>query len=200
MRILTWNIAGEDISAQSPSSWNLAKKEDQIVETILREQPDLIALQELTRNDILIQLQTAGYSILPTVDAHIGKVSLLVKFDPRLHVKEVLQVGPSIITILDIENTEHIGFVGCHFPPFKDQVEARQHLLSQIVRELSKRVDHYIICGDMNMREGETTYSTRNLQLDDAFLKAGRPVKFKYTWDGYKNPFHQNNLDSPPGE
>ena len=192
MRVLTWNISEFDVSARAPTSWLRTQKIQKIVETITNLNPDLISLQEVENYEIGDLLQKSGYSALKEHPSHSGNILLLYKKELEEFLVEVFTLGPAIGCTMYYPETGIIGFFACHLPPYGKNKQIREEILAKMVQFLEPKTQKVIISGDMNMRMAENKVITR-LQLEDAFILAKSPKNYRFSWDGYKNPYHSDN-------
>ncbi|MHA1744363.1 MAG: endonuclease/exonuclease/phosphatase family protein [Promethearchaeota archaeon] len=190
--MLTWNISDFDVSARAPPSWSRAQKIQKIVETITTLNPDVIALQEVDNYEIGDLLQNSGYSALKERPSHSGNVLLLFRKELGEFLVEVFTLGPTIGCTMLYPEIGIVGFFACHLPPNVKNNHIREAILTKMVQFLEPKTQKVIILGDMNMRMAENEVITR-LQLEDAFLLAQSPEKYRFSWNGFKNPYHSDN-------
>ena len=174
LKVLTWNLAMFERSADAPTYWGQADTEATVRQRVLDIGPDVIAYQELP-------------GLVPFVETHD-----MIRANPRSHsgnlatlvTHELMASKPTFTTVkraalLTTFTNLDLTVANVHLTPGRGAGEQRR---AQIRRILDKSpTDRLLIVGDTNTRVDEED-TIGGLDLDT-------PRPLSPTWDGHRNRF-----------
>ena len=186
LKILTWNIAGRDLSNSAPKSWSFRDKLCALRREILRLQPDVLALQEVPGSGVCAAVPE-GLVLIGAAEAHPSGCFAQLYCRPELDMRRVglPQSTPAVSGRCTVNECE-IMFVSAHLFPSRENDAERAREVRQI---FSARVcDSLVLLGDLNVRPLEV----KSL-CDEHDLRA-MPYS-GCTWDPRVNKFYENLQD-----
>lgn len=207
LRVLTFNVSGENCSALAPRGFGLPAKYAAIAQLILEERPELLTLQEVFPNaaaPLAEALLLAGYEPCGSVKSHCGYTQLWA--EARLQARQYSEAGPVAIARIPLPLAAQGGgaagpagdaepgplrylyFAGCHLEPFADGAPFRLMQVEDALRAVPPR-SRLILAGDCNMRNAENE-SVEALGLADAFQQLGRPQDANFSWNTRVNTYY----------
>jgi endonuclease/exonuclease/phosphatase family metal-dependent hydrolase len=192
--LVTYNVAGCQPSKMAPTSWTMTDSAQAIESEILKDNPDVIALQEIPEQYSKTML-SEGYKLVGTKSTHAPYVALFVR--KEIDVKRVksnqidrlpVVVGELLFSFHDkqMQQQQRFWIASVHLEPFGEGASTRQKQLQSLVEEAKKEQVPLIIAGDTNMRVAED-YAAENasdrggLGLSDLWKLAGGDIRTKYT-------------------
>lgn len=194
-RLMTYNIHQGFDAGQIPSL-------DALVDTIAREAPDVICLQEVARGwmideqhdalSVLAERLGLHYAYLPNIGDLYGN-AVLSRF-PMSDVKRIhYAIEPSIKHqprgVLFVRTADVL--IGCtHLDELSDGTFVRQEQVRTIIRELGTTTTAAIVAGDLNAQPGDIEIRLLNeFGLDDLGAPAGETTtgdtpqkRIDYVW------------------
>ena len=198
--ILTWNISQGHTSYAAPKEWKEAESHEnrQIISNIIRSHnPDILALQEVPNPNWLPMLVSFEHYIpLGCVSSHCGFSALLIRPQLAKYIRNVFQVGPSIIAFWK-ENTITLSISSAHLYPGKEGYSQRLEQFSALWQcAKQQNATHMVFAGDMNMRGHEETNieSVSSPPLMDVWKQIGN-LKNKWTWNTKINHYHKSRIE-----
>jgi len=193
LNIITWNISGLDISDHTPLNIDLSLKWDLIRQILEEYSPDILILQELPNRE-LATIYSQRLNLIPVymLKTHLGITILCLPKDWRPKITKVINTQAVIGCLVDIDN-ESWGIAAIHLPPTKNAAKHREKQLTTVIKYFDPKVNRIIIGGDTNMRKAENKILPK-LDLQDAFFLANSPKTERWTWDSYKNPYHNQSF------
>ena len=186
LKILTWNIAGRDLSNSAPKSWSFRDKLCALRREILRLQPDVLALQEVPGSGVCAAVPE-GLELIGAAEAHPSGCFAQLYCRPELDMRRVgLPRSTPAVSGRCTVNESEIMFVSAHLFPSRENDAERAREVRQI---FSARVcDSLVLLGDLNVRPLEV----KSL-CDEHDLRA-MPYS-GCTWDPRVNKFYENLQD-----
>ena len=209
IRIASMNLASCQPSAEAPPSWDMWQSASEARKELLKNDPDVIALQECPGEDVAMKMfqnnsrggDNFGYQVIGSTPAHAGDVVLLIRKEwmVRHNVRRIVPddrflpvVMAEINVVESASNTENrpaihnrnISFVvgSCHLAPFVQGSFERQQQVEDAIDRASPLP--LILAGDTNMRATEDSVMEGDpLFLLDAWKQNGSNPKTSNTWD-----------------
>lgn len=185
LKMVTMNIAGMEPSQSAPASWDMEKQQDALRREILQSDPDIIALQEAPSMNLptgMFDHDNQIYRQLHSVPSHAGYVTILVRSDMETSALDIDDV-PITAAILTW-NDRHIVIASVHLAPFQQGSYERQDQVETLLEAASNSgADTLVFLGDTNMRTSEDAFMENNLELLDAWKRAGSSEVAKFSWD-----------------
>ncbi|KAJ3215878.1 Tyrosyl-DNA phosphodiesterase 2 [Dinochytrium kinnereticum] len=177
-----------------------------------RKRPHFLALQEISQATLRRIENETTFQLLGTAKSHCLEVATFVdmsfiELGQILDKHELPEEYGSLASQFDhlpisitpfrlfSDDTPSV-FINCHLPPFADGAQSRFDILHSLSNTVLPVFSQGIICGDMNMREAETS-SVCKLGVKDAFLLAKSPKDHKFTFDSLENEFHPKEGSFP---
>ena len=193
MKLLTWNISGEDLPANLPWGLDLETKWDLIRQILVDKSPDIVAVQEIPMVE-LIHVYAHQLNLIPVqaIKTHAGITAICIPDAWKEDIVNIIKTE-SIIGC-KIQRGKDVWAVGAmHLMPTKGMGQIRQMQLKNFIDLVGDRIDHIILMGDSNMRIKETAIF-EELFIDDAFKLVGNPKHANWTWNSKENPYHENGF------
>lgn len=186
LRIISFNIAGNQPSAAAPSNWN---GQEQVVMTeLLNIDPDVICLQESPSRD-WAAMKFSNYTFVGSRASHAGYTSLLVKKDYNVEPVNLHSSIPGVMGRITFDTRKHQLFVASvHLEPFKQSASRRRNQVQGLLNAACS--SPLVWTGDTNMRDHEDDFMEEILGLTDIWKSAGSNLRTKYSWDTVD---HQND-------
>ena len=178
LRLLTWNIAGEQTSASGPAWWTTEDKIAAMRREIGRWDPDVVALQECPGPDRWAGLDDSMEQV-GAARAHAGFVHLYVKRVVPSERVGVTAKCPWVVAELKLRGGT-VKVASVHLAPGEGAAEERLKQVRQIAKICGG--GSVVVLGDLNVREDE---------MEDV-RKAGEFFEAMYagkTWDPRRNGF-----------
>lgn len=207
MIILTWNVSAFNTCFNA--KYSVEQKRGMIIEAIksLDKSPDVLCLQEATAELVQALVVNTNYCLLDTVQTHCEMCCLFVRNDLR----QKLVTGENAIHVTDgvvscdfqLSKTQSVRLASCHLAPFKGNAQVRKEQLETFFKLCdASKVDHVILAGDMNVRQGESdVWLTKLLpelskgkDFNDAWCLSGRNAFTKFTWDSFTNKYFNDGF------
>ena len=184
---LTWNINGLKRSDLAPPSWSRRHTANAIRSQILRERPDILALQECPG-----RLSLLGYrTIEETTRSHaIEHPYILLLVRPEFVFGEVTSVlivdEAAVVACFG----DRLAIASIHLAPFNENRERRLAQMAEIVEVASVRCQELLLLGDSNMRKGKPGSAdrfaeTREIERAEA-LGLSSPQPPELTFNAFK--------------
>ena len=191
LTLVTYNIAGCQPSKMAPSSWTMNDSVQAIKSEILKDDPDIIALQEIPEQYTKTIL-SEGYKLVGTKWTHAPYVALFVR--KGIDVKRIKSNSPAVVGEVQFmfhdkqqQPQQHrLWIASVHLEPFGEGASDRRRQLQSLVKEANKEQVPLIIAGDTNMRVAEDPVAENGadrggLGLTDFWKLAGSDFRTKYT-------------------
>jgi endonuclease/exonuclease/phosphatase family metal-dependent hydrolase len=175
-KIVSLNVSGFHPSVSAPGSWNPIPA---FSEELLRDDPDVVCLQEATWN-VDFELLLPGYIRLGSASSHCDEVMLFVRAAWAPHAQYLHVPGPAVVARISFVGMD-VLFGSCHLAPFREGASERYDSMKKILKTLTER-EPLIISGDYNVRKAENAKFQR-LGLRDAWIEAGEAWEQENTWD-----------------
>jgi len=152
-KLLTWNIAGRDVSYTAKDIWKVPDKLCAMKREILRLKPDVLALQECP-GDGVCDAVPYGMELVGSVECHAQGcyTQLYCRSDWGMRPVQLPVDTPAVAGIATVNGVE-VLFVSAHLFPYPENAHERAKEVSRI---LSSRKDRAIVLmGDLNVRYEE---------------------------------------------
>ena len=181
LKLVTWNIAGGDLSDAAPTSWRLPDKLCAMRRELLRLKPDVLALQECP-GDGVSDAVPAGMRLLGSVECHAAGcyTQLYCRSDLDMVPVVLRDDSPAVAASCKLDGKEGM-FVSAHLCPFPENAAERAKEVKQILGSRAGRA--VVLMGDMNVRREEV-----NPLCEEHGLRA-MPCSTA-TWNGRVNKFY----------
>lgn len=205
IRVMTWNVDGLN-------GVFLEKRTTAAVECIVKENPDLILLQEVvveTINAFTTYICQLGYNVSSLEHTFLGMSYFTLTF-----VRSTFQLEKGYIADYNDKGTSQMGrnmniaiilaygvrimIVNTHLESCKESADIRVCQLEQALTLISNHDGPAMLCGDLNIRDAEVNKTKENLtqtiginavsKISDAWEAAGRNKSQETTWTLYNNP------------
>ena len=208
LTLVTYNIAGCQPSKMAPSSWTVNDSVQAIKSEILKDDPDIIALQEIPEQYTKTIL-SEGYKLVGTKWTHAPYVALFVRKGIDVDRIKSNQLNDLPVVVGELQFNFHdkqqqqqyrLWIASVHLEPFGEGASDRQRQLQSLVKEANKEQVPLIIAGDTNMRVAEDHVAENGadrggLGLTDFWKFAGSDFRTKYTVC-FKNRLHYESFTS----
>ena len=130
LRLLTWNIAGENLSAQGPLSWTVREKMLSLRAEIRRLRVDVLALQEAP-GPIVCSAVPADFELIDSVESHAGFVQLYCRTGlqmKRVRIKDKRGKKLDVPAVAGgcLVNDKEVLFASVHLSPHADGLSGRR--------------------------------------------------------------------------
>jgi len=184
LRILSWNVAMMERSAQAPFSLQHFEIEAAIRRFVLDEAPDIVCWQELPNQVPFVETLDL---LQATTQSHSGRLATLVaKTVTASTAPEVLAVdGVGLLTTFpEFEDRPAFSVANVHLEPGRGGVGRRLEQLGEIVSQ--SPTERILIIGDTNMRVADVEFVK---QAGFAVPKPKRP-----TWNSKRNRFQADGF------
>ena len=151
LRVLTWNIAGDQVSASGPAWWTGADKVAAMRQEVARWDPDVVALQECPGQDRWGGLDDS-LELVGVASAHAGFVHLYVKRGlPSERVSAPARC-PCVVAEVKLRGGT-VQVASAHLAPGLGAAAVRLEQVRQISKTCS--AGSVVLLGDLNVREEE---------------------------------------------
>jgi len=153
LKVLTWNVAGRDLSDSAPKSWNVRDKFCALRREIFRLQPDVLALQEVPGSGVCDAVPE-GLTLVGSAEAHPRGCYAQLYCRPSLAARLVRlpSSSPAVAAVCCVNGCD-VTFVSAHLTPSKDGESDRAREMRQIVSECA--ASSLVVMGDLNVRRPE---------------------------------------------
>ena len=186
MKIVSWNLAMLERSAQAPASLQHFEIEAAIRQFTLDINPDVVCWQELPNQVPFVETLDL---LQATTQSHSGKLATLVANDSPLAepTPEILAIdGVGLLaTFPEHDGRPPFSVGNVHLEPGRGGEGRRLEQLGQIVS--ASPTERLLIVGDTNMRIADVEFVTA---AGFATPKPPRP-----TWNSKKNRFRSNGYE-----
>jgi len=191
LRVLTWNINGDAVSASAPESWSPADKKLALRRELARWDAHVIALQECSAAS-RCDMVGSDYDFLGSVSSHCGFGHLYVRRGLAAKCQPSSGRVPCVRAVMHIGEIS-LGVIATHLVAGADETAAADRLsqLKEMVETLLPEVHGVLLLGDMNMREEEAVAFRECSEMLEA-LYGGK------SWDPVRNRFFKEHQDKPP--
>ncbi|MAA79799.1 MAG: hypothetical protein CL916_11115 [Deltaproteobacteria bacterium] len=197
--ILTWNISQANASHAAPTDWKDADGAENrtVISNLIRSHnPDILALQEIPDPSWLPMIVSFdAYIPLGSAQTHCGFTTLLIRPQLAKNIKNVYQVGPSIIAFWKNKSIT-LSISSSHLHPGKGGSPERKEQYTALWQCANQQnATHMVFAGDMNMRghEDANMESICHPPLHDVWKKIGTHQN-KWTWNTKINHYHKNRF------
>ena len=199
-----FNLAGCVPSQEAPRHWNREIVTEHVRAEVLKNSPDILALQECPGGaDWAQSIFGENYQVMGATHAHAGQVVLLVRkgisatpmptsepvnnqrvfslFGSDIPFAIPIHRGsPAVLATLRFEDRS-IMVSSVHLAPFGNGSKTRKSQVKQLL-EIAGSTP-LIFAGDTNMRTAEDKAMEVELGLLDAWKLAGSEKQTRFTWD-----------------
>ena len=200
LSILSWNIAGAKASFSAPESWKEEYADEtrkEIQSVIQKYKPDILILQEIPEpNWLPMLLSFVQYIPLGTAPTHSGYCALIVRRENASKIREVYQVGTSVLAFWEEQNGNLYAISSMHLCAGSKEGRNRIEQFKAVLETCrEKRINGGVFAGDMNMRKKEDLdiESLHNPPLIDAWKELGTS-KNRWTWDSRINHHNEHGF------
>ena len=157
-------------SSVAPASWRLEDQIQNMCETVLAENPDVLVLQDCSSSDF--ELLPDHFVRCASAPSHCGHVCIYVRREWK-HRESAVQTSsehtPEVVHIVSfgeqglpagavvLHSETRVCILGVHLAPYESGEEKRQEQIRGISRRLQSlaNVDAVLLVGDSNMRARE---------------------------------------------
>ncbi|CAH1797223.1 unnamed protein product [Owenia fusiformis] len=194
IRLMSWNIDGLDEK-------NLETRTDAVIDTILRESPDIVFLQEvIDQTQTQIRERCSNYAMVSAYDPNAGMVDQyfvcimmkkstvkckkgnidLIEFPNSVMSRNLLKVKAKVKGV-------EFTLMTSHLESTKDYRNARVAQLQMAFKEMREAPDDdtVVFGGDLNLRDKEVPDIPDGIV--DLWVNTGSRPEAKYTWDMTRN-------------
>jgi tyrosyl-DNA phosphodiesterase 2 len=205
IKIITWNVDGLCERA-------LVERSKAAARIILRENPDIITLQEVVYASANIYVnefcKNKNYVIASQMTDDIGAYFTMTFQHKRLQLVDAWRQpytgaansnmgrDMSAITVQRSSGSPRLLVIGTHLESCKESARVREHQLECAFHRIQEHNGPAIVCGDLNLRDAEYKEAIRRVarlnvgdgKLYDAYECAGKPRDQASTWTLYNAP------------
>ena len=183
MKIVSWNLAMLERSAEAPGSVDRSDIEEAIRRFTLDLEPDIVCWQELPNQVPFVETLDLMQA---TTQSHSGRLATLIAKDSSASqreptVKAIDGVG-LLSTFPELDGRPAFSVGNVHLEPGKNAVGHRLEQLGILVAQ--SPTERLLIVGDTNMRVADVEFVTQ------AGFHAPKPPR--PTWNSKKNRFLSN--------
>lgn len=194
IRIVTLNVSEFQNSFSAPVGFD---QMEAFSEELLRDNPDIICLQEAPNaDDSLFEMLFPGYECLGRADSHSAFVMLFVKSSWVAHATLIpIHFGDcsrAVVARVTFADNVSVVIGSCHLKPFNIGADGRLSKMKEILSHCRPH-DKLLIAGDYNMRQAEDSVFEA-LGLLDAWKEAGSDMEKKFTWNSFRNKYRANGF------
>ncbi|KAL4218066.1 Tyrosyl-DNA phosphodiesterase 2 [Mactra antiquata] len=190
IRLMSWNIDGLDLK-------NLQSRTEGVCDTINKEEPHVVFLQELIPDaERIIEQRCPLYNIIPA-GSEGYYVAMMLKSGPLVRVEEtrILPYPNTMMTrnLLAVKCTvkgEKFCMMTSHLESTKDYAKARKEQLKKCFTHMSKVENDRTVLfgGDLNLRDKEVQEIGGIPEgIYDVWDITGQRKEAKFTWDTLRN-------------
>jgi len=185
------NISQAMLSEMAPDSFSAKDQNNALINELLRNDPDVIALQECPDPDWAMKSGGfKGYRSVGSTPSHAGHVVLLVRESIAVTQGGVIIVDdlPMVSALLLMNGKLPVMVASVHLEPFQQGSFARQDQVDQLLELAATTPSNHgppsmlVFAGDTNMREEEDSV-IEGKGLVDVWKQAGAKNSTRYTWD-----------------
>ena len=153
LRVLSWNIAGEDRSVVAPATWSVRDKMLALRSEVARLRPEVLALQESPGLGVS-DAAPAGLKLIGSAGAHAVGCSVQLYSRPDLRMERVLlPAGAPAVAGRCVMAGVEVVFVSAHLAPHEVNEVERARQLRQITSVRGRGA--LVLLGDLNVRQEE---------------------------------------------
>lgn len=189
IRLLSWNIDGLDRR-------NLQSRTLGVCDTINKEDPDVVFLQEVVPDSAeIIQEKCPLYHMIPGNDEGYFVAVMLKTGSTQVEETKILPFPNTVMmrNLLTVKCTvkgEKVFLMTTHLESTKNYSKARKEQLGQCFTYIQKREKERTVVfgGDLNLRDNEITeIGGIPESLFDIWEVTGKRPEAKFTWDTQRN-------------
>jgi len=185
VRIVTWNIAGDDLAAAADgTSWSVEDKVKSLKSELARLSPDVLALQEVP-SQAVSRACPPGLRFACAAESHHGCLRVYVRPSVQYEVVSLPGDFPGVLIRIVLPGRS-LALAALHLQPHKDGREQRAHQLRSVLRSMC--ADALLLIGDMNVRGSESCELCKEHSLKDTVYTGP-------SWQPKKNRFYANLAD-----
>ena len=186
VRMLSWNIAGEDLSCSAPASWSVADKMFAVKAEIARLRPDILALQE-NPGALVSPVVPDGFDLVGSVEGHPAGcfVQLYGRAGLGLVRVNLPRGAPAVMGRCEVGGVG-VAFVSAHLFPHEGNEAERARQLRLICSARGR--DAIVVLGDLNVRRDEVQTLCEGQGLRDMVYSGS-------SWSPTTNRFYENLAD-----
>lgn len=195
LKIVSYNISSAQPSALAHPQFRSDNAPRLIRKECLRDNPDVIALQETAFPGQGSQIFAQYTSLGTRVALHTNEyIDLLIRRESFSEYSTIpLKDLPAVAAVLTFQGTK-VAVASVHLPHTKEAAPRRKQLCQLVMQSIvAQGVDDIILIGDFNMRKDEDL-STEQLAGGgwlDAWKEVTNSDKSKmFTWNGRENLYH----------
>ena len=127
LRVLTWNIAADDVSVAAPATWSVRDKMLSLRAEIGRLRPDVLALQEASGFGISAAAPL-DFDLVGSSQSHRGFVQLYCRRGLGMRRVRLAHKFAAVAGVCDVGGVE-VLFVSAHLTHGEDAAELRAQQL-----------------------------------------------------------------------
>ena len=188
LKILSWNIAECRPSHDAPpSSHTLFDCQAAVVQQILRQEAQILCLQECPSSSWMPSELLDLYTLVGSAPSHCGVTQLWIH--NALDHQRLETIQPPSVAATVLVGDQIVGVSSSHLEPFNGGAPIRLEQATNLFQLLSEVTPNFIMAGDYNMRKAEDC-RVEQLGLHDVFKLAGSPKHARFTWDSIRNKYH----------
>ena len=184
LRVLTWNVAGNDRAFDAPKSWTVRDKECGIRAEISRLQVDVLALQESPSPGASAAVPP-GFALVGAVQSNQGYAQLYARRELGMERVAVGSGLPAVVGRCRV-GSEDVIFACAHLAPHEHGAPERAKQTKAVLK--AHGAGPLVLLGDLNVRPAEAAELCGDLGLRDMPYD-GR------SWAPMQNRFYENLAD-----
>ena len=172
LRAMTWNVSHADVipvSARAPLDrhvWSIEENLAAVQAYVLRQRPDVVALQECPASSALDKL-SVDFDLLGANRSHCGFVHLYARRELDATPVELGRDVQGAMAVVRA-GAKSLAVVAVHLAPGSDSASRRKEQVHAIIKAKPERERPLVVLGDMNVRDEEMQALRDRFSLEEA--------------------------------